>query len=163
VLESDSLVPSLKVALSDTIPRPFGCTWSGLGANAASVHVAGELDLAAVPRLTAAFRDLRPAACLIVLDLRELTFLAVAGVRAIVEASVMARREDRRVLLARVPPCAHRVFALTGTSEQIEVVLELELEEEPLARVLPWRDLPIAGTGRRTGRPQKAARPARPG
>jgi anti-anti-sigma factor len=83
--------------------------------------VAGELDLAAAPRLMEALRDLEQEARLIVLDLRELSFLDAAGVHAIVDASIGARRDGRRLLLVGAPAGVQRVFALTGTSHKVEI------------------------------------------
>jgi anti-anti-sigma factor len=92
------------------------------------VHVAGDLDLAAAPQLMEALRDLEQEACLIVLDLREIAFLDAAGVHVIVDASIAARRDGHRLLfdghrllLVGASAGVQRVFALTGTSHQVEV------------------------------------------
>lgn len=65
-----------------------------------------------------------------VLDLRELTFLGAAGVHAIVDASIGARRDGRRLLLVGAPAWVQRVFALTGTSHLLDVV-DWDPEELP--------------------------------
>ena len=44
-----------------------------------------------------------------------------SGVKAIVDASIRARRDGRRLLLLRGPPNVDRVFALTGTSDKVEI------------------------------------------
>lgn len=103
------------------LPPPFACTSRRGGVDSAWVQVGGELDLATAPRLVEALRDARHGARRVVLDLRELTFLDSAGVHAIVDASIGARRDGRRLLLLRAPDAIHRIFALTGTSDDVEV------------------------------------------
>jgi anti-anti-sigma factor len=114
-------LPDLTALRLNGLPPPFVCTWGSEGVDGGWVHVAGDLDLAAAPRLVEALRDLEPQACLIVLDLREITFLDTAGVHAIVDASIGARRDGRRLLLVGDSAWVQRVFALTGTSHQVEV------------------------------------------
>jgi anti-anti-sigma factor len=86
----------------------------------ARVHVVGELDIATTPRLE---RTLRESECrrLVVLDLRELAFIDSCGVRAIVNASVRAREVGRRLVALRGPPNVDRMFALTGTADDVEI------------------------------------------
>ena len=79
---------------------------------------------------------------LVVLDLRGLTFLDAAGVHAIVDASIDARRNDRRLLLMRAPYMIQRAFELTGASGQIET---FELGE---AIAAPSRTTPAGATAR---------------
>jgi anti-sigma B factor antagonist len=105
----------------NALPPPFACTWGSEGVDGGWVHVAGDLDLAATPRLMQALRDLEQKACLIVLDLREIAFLDTAGVHAIVGASIGARRDGHRLLLVAASARVQRVFALTGTYHQVEV------------------------------------------
>jgi anti-anti-sigma factor len=98
--------------------------------------MAGDLDLAAAPRLTEALRDLEQEACLIVLDLREITFLDAAGVHVIVDASIGARRDGHRLLLVGASAGVQRVFALTGTSHQVEVGAWDDPHEPPVQAFL---------------------------
>lgn len=115
------LLPDPTALRLSTLPSPFACTWGSEGVDGGWVHVAGDLDLAATPRLMEALCDLEQEACLIVLDLREITFLDAAGVHVIVDASIGARRNGRRLLLVGPSARVQRVFALTGTSHQVEV------------------------------------------
>jgi anti-sigma B factor antagonist len=77
------------------------------------------LDIATTPQLERTLREPRLQARLVVLDLRELTFMDSCGVHAIVDASMRARQVGHRVLLLRGPPGVDRVFTLTGTSEHV--------------------------------------------
>jgi anti-anti-sigma factor len=71
-------------------------------ADAAWVHIAGRLDLAAVPQLVRTLRQTQLKARLVVLDLRELQLMDSSGVHVIVNASIRARRLGGRLVLLRV-------------------------------------------------------------
>lgn len=130
------LLPGSTALRLSALPPPFTCRWGSEGVDGGWVHVAGDLDLAAAPRLMQALRDLEREACLIVLDLREITFLDAAGVHAIVDASIGARRDGRRLLLLGASAGAQRVFALTGTSHQVEVGTWDDPQEPPVQALL---------------------------
>jgi anti-anti-sigma factor len=104
---------------SAVLPPPFACSWTTHASDAAWMHVAGELDIATVPQLERTLGEPRSPTKLVVLDLRELEFLDGSGVQAIVRASLRARLIGRRLLL-RGAPFVDRVFALTGTSGDVE-------------------------------------------
>jgi anti-anti-sigma factor len=108
--------------------RPFVCSSTGGGLDAAWVHVAGALDIATSPQLEQALRD--TPARLVVLDLRELGFMDCAGVHAILEASASARRDGRRLILLRGTPNVDRIFALTGSDDDVEIG-DLDLLDPP--------------------------------
>ena len=99
--------------------RPFVCSSTRGGLDAAWVHVAGALDLATSPQLERTL-DEAPAR-LVVLDLRDLGFMDSAGVHTIIEASVRAREDGRRLILLRGTPNVDRVFALTGSTDELEI------------------------------------------
>ena len=81
------------------------------------VAVAGELDLASAPALDDTLRCLDPGCEVVTLDLRALTFMDVAGLRAVVGARRLARSTGRRV--QTLPPRGEgaRVLELTGTRD----------------------------------------------
>jgi anti-sigma B factor antagonist len=83
------------------------------------VAVAGELDLASAPALGDTLRRLDPGCEMVTLDLRALTFMDVAGLRAVVDARNMARETGRR--LQTLPPRGEgaRVLELTGTRDLV--------------------------------------------
>ena len=88
-----------------------------------SVTLTGELDLSTLERLeTALDGDLGPKTGLVVLDLRELTFLDSSGLRAILALDADVREQGGRFVLIQGPRRVHRVFELTRADEELEVV-----------------------------------------
>jgi anti-sigma B factor antagonist len=83
------------------------------------VAVAGELDLAGAPELAGAMRGLDWADELVTLDLRALTFIDVAGLRAIQDAQRIANEAGRRVLILGPNQPAARILELTGTLDLV--------------------------------------------
>jgi anti-anti-sigma factor len=99
--------------------RPFVCSSTHGSLNADWVHVAGALDIATTPQLEQTLRESH--ARLVVPDLRDLAFMDCAGVHTIVDASVRARRDGRRLVLVRGIPHVDRVFGLTGNADEVEI------------------------------------------
>ena len=112
-------VPASDAARRGALPPPFACSCTNGGLDDAWVHVGGELDMATTPRLERTLS--RSQARLVVLDLRELTFIDSSGVHAIVSAGIRARKAGRRLVLVRVPSHVHRVLTLTGAAHQVEI------------------------------------------
>jgi hypothetical protein len=56
-----------------------------------------------------------------VLDLRELAFMDSAGVHTIVNASLRARKDGRRLVLVRGRPEIYRMFTLTGSTGDVDI------------------------------------------
>lgn len=83
------------------------------------VAVAGELDLASAPVLARSLRGLDPAVELVTLDLRALTFIDVAGVRAIQDVQRIAGEAGRRMLILGPHQPAARILELTGTLDLV--------------------------------------------
>jgi anti-sigma B factor antagonist len=109
------------LARADARTPAFACTATHGGLDAAWVYVAGELDIATAPELEQALRESHSQARLTVLDLRELAFMDCAGVHAIVDASLRARKDGRRLVLVRGRPDIYRMFTLTGSSAQVDI------------------------------------------
>jgi anti-anti-sigma factor len=118
---------------ADALPPAFVCSWTGGGRDAGWVHVAGELDIATAPQLERTLRETQQTARLVLLDLRELTFIDSAGVHAIVSASIDARQRGRRLVLLRGSPNVDRLFTLAGRSDAVEIGdLDLPSAEPPV-------------------------------
>ncbi len=110
---------------ASALPTPFACSWTRHGDDAAWVRLAGELDMATSPRLERTLSVAQQQARLVVVDLRLVAFLDCSAIRALVDASIRARRERRRLVILRGPPHVDRVFALAGMSDVVEFVDEL--------------------------------------
>lgn len=104
------------------VPSPFSCTWRRQGLQAGWAAVIGELDLATAPQLTTVLRRAQREASLTVLDLRGTEFIDTAGIHAIVDASIAARRAGRRLLVVPAPEDVHRVFDLAGVSDDLDLI-----------------------------------------
>ena len=98
---------------------PFECSWQAGGFGTAWVRAAGVLDLETSPRLRETLGQAQLDARLVVLDVREITFIDTAGVHVIVDATREARREGHRLMLVRGSAAVDRVLVLTGASSQI--------------------------------------------
>jgi anti-sigma B factor antagonist len=115
---------------ADFLPPPFVCSWSNGSLDSANVHITGELDIATSPQLQETLLEPQLQAQLVVLDLREVAFMDSSGVHAIVNASIRARRVGRRLVLLRGGLDVDRVFTLTGSSKDVEIV-----DLDPIVRV----------------------------
>jgi anti-sigma B factor antagonist len=100
----------------------FGATLRHGGRDAAWMRVTGELDIATAPQLKQTLRKAQLRAPRVVLDLRELTFMDCAGIREILAASNHARQAGADLVVVRGPSRVDRLFALTGTSDVVEIV-----------------------------------------
>jgi anti-sigma B factor antagonist len=102
--------------------HPFACTLETGDVGPAVVRVAGELDLSTASWLEQALRRAESRAQLVVLDLRQLTFMDSCGAHLIVDASTRARRAKCRLMLVRGPAQVDRLFSLCGASDVLEIV-----------------------------------------
>jgi len=85
--------------------------------------LAGEFDLSNAAQIEDALKQIerdRPA--LLVLDLRELTFMDSTGLRVMVAADARARDDARRLAVVQGPESVHRVFRITGLDDHLEIV-----------------------------------------
>jgi anti-anti-sigma factor len=112
-----------------TLAAPFSCTWSS-GANAAWVHVAGELDLASSPRLERTLKEAQKNTRLVVLDPRGLTFIDCAGIHTILESAARARSEGGWLMLMVASPLVERLLTLTGGHDLV-TIFDVDLEPDP--------------------------------
>ena len=126
-----SVVTSSPAASLRAVPPRFACTWKEGGAGAAWVHVTGELDLATSTELRQTLHDAQLAASMVVLDLREVTFIESAGVHAILDAAGSVRRGAGRLILVRGPSHVDHALMLTGASSQV-LILDLDPSEAPV-------------------------------
>lgn len=86
------------------------------------VEVAGELDLGSAPELQDALERARNAAPeLIVVDLRKLEFIDMAGLRVLLAQHDEARRRSRRLVLVNVGRPIRRVLELARVTEVLTI------------------------------------------
>lgn len=111
--------------------QPFGTRIQAQN-GVTSLALTGELDIATVPVLETALSGVDDdGAGPIVVDLREVTFIDAAGVRALLRAHERSVMSGHRLLLVGASDPAQRVFRLTGTDH----LLEDEETAELLGRV----------------------------
>jgi anti-anti-sigma factor len=102
--------------------------------DAAHVVPTGELDIAAVPLVDAQLREVRDAGFLrLVLDLRQVTFMDVRGLRLVLQWAEVAEADGRAAFeVIPGPPQVQRLFALTATADHVSFV---ETAAPPALRV----------------------------
>ena len=115
------VVPDSIARQADPSLPAFECSRTEGGLDAALVYVAGELDIATTPQFDRVLRESQCRTRLVVLDLRELAFVDSSGVRAIVDASIRAREVGRQLVVLPGPPNVDRMFALTGSADDVEI------------------------------------------
>jgi anti-sigma B factor antagonist len=105
--------------------RGFRLKIEQLEGGAVSVALQGELDLEHAYTFDEELKrvEAREPTCL-VLDLRDLTFLASCGLARLLAAHKRARKAGRRLVLVRGPATVQRLFALTAMNESFEIVNE---------------------------------------
>jgi anti-sigma B factor antagonist len=86
-----------------------------------SVTLTGELDLAAAARTDLELREAGAHAELVVLDLRGLTFIDCAGLRALLAAGSLVRAIGGRMVIVHIPPQVRRLLGLPGPSKRLRV------------------------------------------
>jgi anti-anti-sigma regulatory factor len=126
-----AMVPNHPIAHREDPPAPgFVCSWTNGGADAAWVHLAGNLCLATLPQLVQVLSEAELQVRLVVLDLRKVEQIDDAAVHAIVNAGIRARLSGGRLVLVRGPGHVDQAFAATfaaggrpliGTSEAVEI------------------------------------------
>jgi anti-sigma B factor antagonist len=83
----------------------------------------GELDMSSATSLELELQTVearRPP--VIVLDLAELRFMGVSGLRAILDAARRARREGRQLVISNPVPHILRLFELTAIDQSVELL-----------------------------------------
>jgi len=85
----------------------------------------GELDMASARRVEAEVeRALAGGTEVVVLDLRELEFMDSSGLRAVLRADALARRDGWRLAVVDGREPVRRVFAITGMDQRLTFVAD---------------------------------------
>jgi anti-sigma B factor antagonist len=91
--------------------------------SAAHLALRGELDMLSAPLLARALESAsRGDPARVILDLRELRFMDVSGLRAILDAARSARRDGRSLVIANPMPHIVRLLELTAIDQSLEVL-----------------------------------------
>jgi anti-anti-sigma factor len=86
------------------------------------VSVSGEFDMSAAADVERQIRPLEDRVPILVIDLREVSFLDSSALRLLVALDAHAREQGRRVALVRGPENVQRVFRITRLEHQLEFV-----------------------------------------
>lgn len=87
------------------------------------LELRGELDLSTAGKVEEELRRVegeRPE--LVVLDMKQLSFLDSTGLRLVLSADARARENGRRLVVVRGPEQVHRVFVITRLEDRLEIV-----------------------------------------
>jgi anti-sigma B factor antagonist len=87
------------------------------------VRLGGDLDLATVGRVTAALDQLKiERTTRLILDLQELSFLDLAGLRTILHANERCKKHQIRFAVIKPRGLASRIFTLTSVHRELDLV-----------------------------------------
>jgi anti-sigma B factor antagonist len=84
--------------------------------------VAGELDLATSPQLRRTLRKALQSVRLLMLDLRELSFIDCSGAHVILDVAEEAERDGDQLLIVRGPAQVDRLLALTAVGARVPII-----------------------------------------
>jgi anti-anti-sigma factor len=103
--------------VTDRPPRVFEIAELDLH-GAPGLMVRGEIDVASIPRLTAALDDaIRDSEGAFVVDLCDLEFLDSSGLSALLRARALLGRDDRALAVICPPGPVRRLFEMTGVTD----------------------------------------------
>ena len=98
----------------------FDVTYDG---ETARVRALGEIDMAAIPGLSAEVVRAREAGCThLVFDLREASFMDSSGLRVFLGCHADSLRDGYTIALIPGPPEVQRVFELTRTESHLPFI-----------------------------------------
>jgi len=95
------------------------------GPHGPTITLSGEIDMSAVADIEAAIGPVVPSeAGLLVLDLRNVSFLDSSGLRVILRIDREQRDAGKRFVVVRGGRRVARVLELTGAERQLEIVAD---------------------------------------
>ena len=103
--------------------RLFDVHLSEPAAGRLDASLSGEIDLSTVTELEERLREpLEGGPQLLVIDLREVTFLDSSGLRLVLRLNERQTQDGARLVLVQGGRRVARVFELTGAGERLEIV-----------------------------------------
>ena len=148
------LSPPPKSSTKPQLPR-FECELRSSRRAATWIRTCGEWDLRAAPQFEQALHAALAGARLVIVDLRQLTFIDSTGQHLIIEAAARARRSGRRLVFVRGPVQIDLLFELIGLAYRLEITdlkPVLVSTARPTASA-PWKLLDDRPTARPARRP----------
>ena len=109
-----SLLPLLPATSSIVKPAFSAGAVQHDGRGIACIQLVGELDLAGVGCLAHHLDEAFAGDDVVVVDLRQLTFMDSAGLRTLADAQAQARVSGHRLILTRGPRQVDRLFEISG-------------------------------------------------
>ena len=98
----------------------------------AEVPLDGDVDIASAGEIEARIRSAEAEGpSVILIDLRQVSFLDSSGLRLILGAAIRAEAAGRRLVLVRGPERVQRVFELTNLQSRLEFVDHPSLLADP--------------------------------
>jgi anti-anti-sigma factor len=120
---SEAPIVSDSTAVSSQVSsRSFCCAEERGFTDATWIHVTGEVDLCSAQELKQAVLDAQRRVRLVVVDLRELTFMDSSGVHVLLDATEAARQTEGALMLVRGPAHVDQVLTLSGARERLEII-----------------------------------------
>src|SRR3954451_22623691 len=108
--------------MSSTAAAPLRVSRSDDG-RVVRLMLSGELDISSSAALEMELQSVearRPP--VLVLDLAQLRFMGVSGLRSILDAARRARREERQLVVTNPVPHILRLFELTAIDQSVELL-----------------------------------------
>jgi anti-sigma B factor antagonist len=96
-----------------------------------TIALSGEADLLGAPKIEAALNDasiMDPGPSLIMIDLRNLTFIDSSGLHALLTGHERCRVRGQELRIIRGPENVQRLFELTGMQETLPFADAAELD-----------------------------------
>lgn len=91
------------------------------------LSISGEVDLANESSLRACLKTATEAGKhLVVVDLKDLRYIDLSGINALLDASRTFTHDGHSIVLAAVPPTAQRIFQILCLEQAIPVFLTVE-------------------------------------
>jgi anti-anti-sigma factor len=121
---TDSLPRAAPANHDDAAHRPAAALFEITAMTApAGIRLRGEVDIATLPTLEAALEILVDLAAEATIDLSELTFIDVCGLRELARAAIRLRRAGVCLRLRGASTRTRRILCLLGWAELVEIAV----------------------------------------